>query len=92
MRKLVAAAAVALLCGSALAQAVYVQPKFRADGTFQPGHYRTAPNDTVLDNYSTKGNYNPYTGKAGTVDPYRQPQVEQLRQPELYRQKPVRGF
>ena len=24
-----------------------------------------------LDNYSTKGNVNPYTGQAGTVDPYK---------------------
>jgi hypothetical protein len=29
------------------------------------GHYRTKPNSTVDDNYSTRGNYNPYTGQAG---------------------------
>jgi len=33
--------------------------------------YRTSPNKTKLDNYSTKGNYNPYTGKKGYVSPYR---------------------
>ena len=33
--------------------------------------YRTSPNKTKLDNYSTKGNYNPYSGKKGTVNPYR---------------------
>jgi hypothetical protein len=58
----------------AMAQAsVYVQGYIRSDGTYVPGHYRSAPNSTVLDNYSTKGNTNPYTGKAGTKDPYAQP-------------------
>ncbi|MFA6392589.1 MAG: hypothetical protein WCW54_00680 [Candidatus Paceibacterota bacterium] len=33
--------------------------------------YRTSPNKTKLDNYSTKGNYNPYSGKKGTVKPYK---------------------
>lgn len=28
--------------------------------------YKTSPNKTKLDNYSTKGNYNPYTGKKGS--------------------------
>lgn len=35
-------------------------------------HYRSTPNSSRYDNYSTKGNYNPYTGKKGSVDPYRQ--------------------
>lgn len=38
----------------------------RADGTQVKGHYRTNPNNTRNDNYSTKGNINPHTGKAGT--------------------------
>lgn len=29
-------------------------------------HYRSSANTTKLDNWSTKGNYNPFTGKAGT--------------------------
>ena len=33
--------------------------------------YRTSPNKTKLDNYSTKGNYNPFTGKKGTANPYK---------------------
>ena len=28
-------------------------------------HYRTSPNKFKIDNYSTKGNYNPFTGKKG---------------------------
>ena len=33
--------------------------------------YRTSPNKTKFDNYSTKGNYNPYTGKKGYVSPFK---------------------
>ena len=35
-------------------------------GTYVPRHYQTNPNHTKRDNYSTRGNVNPYTGKAGT--------------------------
>ena len=41
------------------------------DGTSVQPHMRTIPTPTPMDNYSTKGNVNPYTGKEGTVDPYR---------------------
>ncbi len=40
-------------------------------GTYVAPSYKTSPNKTKLDNYSTKGNYNPYTGKKGTVNPYK---------------------
>ena len=44
----------------------YYKPR---SGTFvQPSH-RTSPNKSKVDNWSTKGNSNPYTGKKGTVDP-----------------------
>ena len=39
--------------------------------TYVQPYYRYERNDSVLDNYSTKGNTNPYTGKKGTVDPYK---------------------
>lgn len=45
----------------------------RRDGTYVAPHVRSAPNDSRLDNYSTRGNVNPYTGKQGTVDPYARP-------------------
>ncbi len=35
-------------------------------GTYVPSYYKSSPNSTKLDNWSTKGNYNPYTGKLGT--------------------------
>jgi hypothetical protein len=37
--------------------------------TSSGGYYRTAPNSTNIDNYSTRGNINPYTGEAGTITP-----------------------
>lgn len=43
----------------------------RRTGTYTAPHYRTAPNRTKADNWSTKGNVNPYTGKEGTKDPYK---------------------
>lgn len=40
-------------------------------GTFVQPYFKTSPNRTKWDNYSTKGNINPFTGKKGTVDPWR---------------------
>jgi len=41
----------------------------KKDGTYVGSYKRTTENHTKLDNWSTKGNVNPYTGKAGTKDP-----------------------
>jgi hypothetical protein len=38
----------------------------RRDGTYVEGHYRQERNSTNLDNYSTQGNVNPYSGEQGT--------------------------
>jgi hypothetical protein len=38
----------------------------RRDGTYVAPHQQTNPNSTKRDNWSTKGNVNPYTGKEGT--------------------------
>lgn len=51
----------------AYAKDVYVRGYTRSNGTYVQPHYRTSPNSTRNDNYSTKGNVNPYTGKKGTV-------------------------
>ena len=45
---------------------VRVAPHVRKGGSFVPPHARTGPNSTKLDNWSTRGNVNPYTGKQGT--------------------------
>jgi uncharacterized protein YxeA len=44
----------------------YVRPYVKSNGTYVEGHYRTKRNSYNLDNFSAKGNYNPYTGKTGT--------------------------
>lgn len=55
----------------------YVRGYTKKNGTYVQPHYRTSPNRTKLDNYSTKGNTNPYTRKEGTKDPYRFDQQQQ---------------
>ena len=37
------------------------------DGKRHAPAHATNPNNTKADNYSTKGNVNPYTGKPGTI-------------------------
>ena len=39
-------------------------------GTYVAPHYQTNPNSTTLDNYGTRGNYNPNNGRTGTRSPY----------------------
>lgn len=53
-----------------IAQADYVRGYYRSNGTYVQGYQKTAPNNTRIDNYSTRGNYNPYTGQQGTKNPY----------------------
>lgn len=38
----------------------------KKNGTYVKPYYKTSPNGSKLDNYSNKGNINPYTGKRGT--------------------------
>lgn len=60
-----------LLFTTVFAGDVWVNPCYRSDGTYIRGHYRSAPDNNPWNNYSTRGNINPYTGKPGYVDPYR---------------------
>lgn len=68
-----AASALVLLSGAAIAQTAShaKQGYVTKQGVYVAPSYATNPNNTKLDNYSTKGNVNPHTGKAGTVDPYK---------------------
>jgi hypothetical protein len=45
---------------------VYVSGYTKSNGTYVQPYYRTSPNTTRNDNYSTVGNINPYTGTSGT--------------------------
>jgi hypothetical protein len=66
--------ALAALVPMAASAQVAVRGYVKRDGTYVAPHYRSAPNSTKLDNYSTRGNVNPYTGQPGTRDPYATPQ------------------
>ena len=63
---LVLASFVALTPVTALAGDVWVSGYYRSNGTYVSGHYRSAPNETRCDNWTTSGNYNPHTGSMGT--------------------------
>lgn len=47
----------------------YVRGYTKKDGTYVEPHYRSSPDNNPYNNYSTKGNTNPYTGKKGTKNP-----------------------
>jgi hypothetical protein len=65
-----------LLAGSLAAEAkggaggtVTVRGYTKSNGTYVAPHVRTAPDSTPNNNWTTKPNVNPYTGKEGTKAP-----------------------
>ena len=58
-----------LFAPHALACDTYVSGYTRSNGTYVSGHYRSCANGTTSDNWTTRGNYNPYTGQPGTRSP-----------------------
>ncbi|MBB5443654.1 MULTISPECIES: hypothetical protein [unclassified Paraburkholderia] len=65
LKKLTIATLLAIAATSAAHADTYVNGYTRRDGTYVQGYNRTEPNYTRNDNYSTRGNYNPYTGQEG---------------------------
>ena len=60
----------------------YVNGYYKSNGTYVQPHYRSDPDSSVSNNWSTKGNVNPYTGKTGTVVEKYQPNSRiQIYQP-----------
>jgi hypothetical protein len=57
-------AAIVLLPSVATADS-YVSGYVRRDGTYVQPHMRSEPNNIKFDNYSSQGNFNPYTGQQG---------------------------
>ena len=72
MRIILTVAALVLSASAAMAQN-YHSGYVRRDGTYVAPHYQSAPDNSRTNNYSAQGNVNPYTGQAGTVNPYAQP-------------------
>lgn len=70
-----------LISTPVMAKTTMTKGYIKKDGTYVQPTMKTTPNNTKLDNYSTKGNYNPYSGKAGTVDPYKPTQSNPLGTP-----------
>lgn len=62
----------AIASGAAIAQSSHRRPGYvtKNGGCVAPSD-ATNPKATKPDNGSTKGNVHPYTGKQGTVDPYK---------------------
>jgi hypothetical protein len=46
----------------------YVNGYTRSNGTYVQPYTRSDSNYTQFDNYSTRGNINPYTGNSGTIN------------------------
>jgi len=70
LRSLAFLVSIGVIVASASAQDYhYVRPHYNGDGTFVPGHYQTNADGNRYSNWSTKGNYNPFTGREGTVVP-----------------------
>ena len=74
--------AIALWMSASIAWAdTYVHGYTRSDGTYVQPHYRSSPNSSYNDNWSVRGNTNPYTGKSGTLSP-----TQNDRSPDYNRQ------
>jgi hypothetical protein len=73
MQKTAAAAAAAItlviFVSSAIADG-YTNGYVRKDGTYVRGYYHSDRDSNPYNNFSTRGNVNPYTGQPGTKDPY----------------------
>ena len=72
MKSTIFALLLALITSVAFADS-YVKGYTKKDGTYVEPHYRSSPNNSKFDNYSTQGNVNPYNGNKGTVEPYYTP-------------------
>lgn len=58
---------------AAMAAPVYVHGYTTKNGTYVAPYVRSAPDGNPYNNWSTVGNVNPYTGQAGTKNPYGTP-------------------
>jgi len=66
----------AIIVSAALPQLhadTYVSGYYRKNGTYVQPHHRSDSDGNRYNNYSSQGNYNPYTGQAGRVNPYPTP-------------------
>ena len=70
MKKTILSFFASLLVVATYAQSeTHVDGYYRSNGTYVEPHYRTMPNNTTSDNWSTVGNQNPHTSEWGTHYP-----------------------
>lgn len=65
MNKLILVLIVTTVSNSLWANNVRVNGYTKKNGSYVSSHHRTGPDKTRNNNYSSRGNMNPYTGKAG---------------------------
>lgn len=72
-RYIIAASALLYIFAVTAAEAgnVRVRGSSTKTGVYRQPHIRTSPNNSKIDNWSTKGNVNPNTGKKGSADPFK---------------------
>ncbi len=61
---------ISLLAVPAFASPVHVRSHVTKRGTYVQPHVRTSPDHSRQNNWSTRGNTNPYTGKRGSKRSY----------------------
>jgi len=66
----------------------FVRGYTKRDGTYVAPHYRSKPDGNPYNNFSTRGNVNPYTGKRGYKNPDPTPSY-QRRAPRLQPMQPL---
>jgi hypothetical protein len=82
--KLALAVVLATISVSAFADE-YTRGYTRKDGTYVQPHYSTPDNQNRFDNYSARGNTNPYTGERGS-------QRHEFTNPPTYNQPRSNGL
>lgn len=55
---------------SSVEAATRVRGYIKRSGTYVAPHYKSDRDSSKFNNYSTKGNTNPFTGKKGYTNPY----------------------
>jgi hypothetical protein len=66
IKNILTAAMMVIVAASAHAQGYhYTRGYITRSGSYVPSHYATNPNGNRFDNWSTIGNYNPFTGQPG---------------------------
>jgi hypothetical protein len=66
VRVIFAGIALVLAAETAFAGDQSVRGYYRQDGTYVAPYHRTTPNKNLYDNYSSRGNLNPWTGQQGS--------------------------